>query len=61
MFPDSYFHLGNTLFEKGDLTAAIGCFRRAVELRSEYPEAHNKLCQTLERSNLIDELEACAR
>ena len=56
--PDTYFHLGNTLFEKGDLTAAIGCFRRAVELRSEYAEAHNKLCQTLERSNLIDELEA---
>jgi len=55
--PDSYFHLGNTLFEKGDLTAAIERFRRAVELRSDYPEAHNKLCQTLERSNRIDELE----
>jgi len=54
---DSYFHLGNTLFEKGDLAAAIGRFQRAVELRSDYPEAHNKLCQTLERSNRIDELE----
>jgi len=56
--PDSHFHLGNTLFEKGDLTAAIERFRRAVELRSDYPEAHNKLCQTLERSNRIDEFEA---
>jgi len=55
--PDSHFHLGNTLFEKGDLAAAIGSFRRAVEIRSDYPEAHNKLCQTLERSNRIDELE----
>ena len=55
--PDSYFHLGSTLFEKGDLSAAIGRFQRAVELRSDYPEAHNKLCQALERSNRIDELE----
>ena len=55
--PDTQFHLGNTLFEKGDLAAAIGCFRRAVEIRSDYPEANSKLCQTLERSNRIDELE----
>ena len=54
---DSYFHLGNTLFEKGDLEAAIGRFRHAVGLRPEYPEAHNKLCQALERSNRIDEFE----
>ena len=32
--------------------------RRAVELRSYYLEAHNKLCQTLERANRIDDLAA---
>ena len=32
--------------------------RRAVELRSYYLEAHNILCQTLERANRIDDLAA---
>lgn len=55
---DSHFHLGNALFEKGDLFAAIASFRRAVELRSNYLEAHNKLCQTLERANRTEDLTA---
>jgi tetratricopeptide (TPR) repeat protein len=54
--PDSHYYLGNTLFEKGDLTAATACFRRAIELKPDYLEAHNKLCQALDRANHADQL-----
>ena len=55
--PDSYHFLGNTLLQKGDTTEAIDYFQRAIELRPDYLEAHNKLCEGLERSNRLEELE----
>jgi predicted Zn-dependent protease len=46
-----YFQLGNALFERGDLDAAVDSYRRTTELEPGNLDAHNKLCQTLERSN----------
>ena len=37
---------------------ALDYFKRAIELRPDYLEAHNKLCEGLERSNRVDEMEA---
>jgi tetratricopeptide (TPR) repeat protein len=50
-----YFQLGNALFERGDLDAAVDSYRRTTELEPGNLDAHNKLCQTLERSNRLDE------
>jgi tetratricopeptide (TPR) repeat protein len=49
--------LGNTLLQKGDAGEAVGCFERAIELRPDYLEAHSKLCEALERSNRLEEME----
>ena len=55
--PDTHHFLGTTLLQKGDTGEALGYFERAIELRPEYLEAHNKLCEGLERSNRLDELQ----
>jgi tetratricopeptide (TPR) repeat protein len=51
----SHFHLGNALFESGNLESAVDSYRRAAELDANNFDAHNKLCQTLERSNRLEE------
>jgi tetratricopeptide (TPR) repeat protein len=53
--PGGYFQLANALFEQGDLEAAVNSYRRTTELEPGNLDAHNKLCQTLERSNRLDE------
>lgn len=55
---DTHFFLGNTLLQKGDPGEAVAPFERAIELRPDYLEAHSKLCEALERSNRLDDLEA---
>ena len=51
----SHFHLANAFFESGRLEAAVDSYRRATELHPDNFDAHNKLCQTLERSNRLEE------
>ena len=54
---DTHYFLGNTLLQKGDAAEALEYFERAIELRPDYVEAHSKLCEGLERSNRLEELE----
>ena len=56
--PVSHFHLANAYFELGDLEAAVDSYRRTTELQPGNFDAHNKLCQTLERSNRLEEAAA---
>ncbi len=37
----AHFNLGRTLLLGGDAAAAVGCFRKAVAIKSDYVQAHN--------------------
>jgi len=44
--PDSWVahtNLGNALFRRGDVTQAVSCFMRAIELKPDLAEAHTSL------------------
>jgi tetratricopeptide (TPR) repeat protein len=45
--PAAHFHLGRSLGEAGDMRAAAQEFRRAIQLKEDYPEAHYFLALAL--------------
>ena len=54
---ETHFFLGSTLLQKGDTAEALECFERAIELKPDYVEAHSKLCEGLERTSRLEEME----
>ncbi len=60
--PIYYNNLGNALREARKLEDAVGAYRRAVELKADYAEAHNNLGNALrERGDAAAALTSCAR
>ena len=48
-------NLGNALFRHGNVTEAVSCFMRAIELKPDLAEAHTSLGVALASSGQIDE------
>ena len=47
--------------EQGKLDEAVACYRRALELKPDYAEAHNNLGNALKDQGKLDEAVACYR
>ena len=47
--------------DQGKLDEAIACYRRALELKPDYAEAHNNLGNALKDQGKLDEAVACYR
>jgi tetratricopeptide (TPR) repeat protein len=54
-------NLGTALWKLGRLDAAIASYRRALELRPDYPKAHFNLATVLWKQQRFTEAEACYR
>ena len=46
---------------RGSLDEAVACYRRALELKPDYAEAHNNLGNALQDQGKLDEAVACYR
>ena len=49
------------LKDQGKLEEAVACYRRALELKPDYTEAHNNLGVALKEQGKMDEAAACCR
>jgi protein O-GlcNAc transferase len=49
------------LNDQGKLDEAVACYRRALELKPDYAEAHNNLGNALKDQGKLDEAVACYR
>ncbi len=47
------------LAAQGNPSEAVACYRRALELKSDYAEAHNNLGVVLAEQRNLDEAAAC--
>ena len=47
--------------DQGKLDEAVACYRRALELKPDYAEAHNNLGNALKDQGKLDEAVACYR
>ena len=47
--------------DQGKLDEAVGCYRRALELKPDFAAAHNNLGNTLKEQGKLDEAVACYR
>ena len=52
---------GNALTDQGKLDEAVACYRRALEMKPDYAEAHNNLGNALRDQGRLDEAVACCR
>ena len=52
---------GQCLQDQGKLDEAVACYRRALELKPDYAEAHNNLGNALKEQGKLDEAVACYR
>jgi predicted TPR repeat methyltransferase len=50
-----HYHLGNALYERGQLEDAIGAYRQALALRPDFVEAFNNLAGALQQQGHTDE------
>ena len=49
------------LKDQGKLDEAVACYRRALELKPDYAEAHSNLGNALKDQGKLDEAVACYR
>ena len=47
--------------DQGNLDEAVACYRRALELKPDFAEAHNNLGNALKDQGKLDEAVACYR
>ena len=47
--------------DQGKLDEAVACYRRALELKPDFAEAHNNLGVALKEQGKLDEAVACYR
>ncbi|MBE9094356.1 tetratricopeptide repeat protein [Tychonema sp. LEGE 07203] len=57
--PDRHFKLGNLLFKQGQITYAIACYRRAIELNPNLTAAYQNLAIALKKQGKLDEAAVC--
>lgn len=57
--PDQHFKLGNLLFKQGQITYAIACYRRAIELNPNLTAAYQNLAIGLKKQGKLDEAAVC--
>ena len=56
-----HYNLGTVFNQQGRQHAAIACYRRAIELKSDYPEAHNNLGAVWQRQWKLEQAVDCYR
>ena len=56
-----HYNLGMAYLSKDDLTQAVGCFKKTVELRPDFTAAHEQLTRLLERQKLQQINEGASR
>ena len=52
---NQYFNLGNSLYRLGQLSQAVSCYRKAIELNANYAAAYHNLASALKRQGKLDE------
>ncbi len=57
--PLQHFKLGNILFKQGQITHAIACYRRAIELNPNLNAAYQNLAEALTKQGKLDEAAVC--
>ncbi|MEG5066020.1 tetratricopeptide repeat protein [Microcoleus sp. B3-A4] len=57
--PDQHFKLGNLLFKQGQITYAIACYRRAMELNPNLTAAYQNLAIALKKQGKLHEAAVC--
>jgi tetratricopeptide (TPR) repeat protein len=57
--PDQHFKLGNLLFKQGQITYAIACYRRAIELNPNLTAAYQNLATALKKQGKLHEAAVC--
>ncbi|MEG4455093.1 tetratricopeptide repeat protein [Microcoleus sp. N9_A1] len=57
--PDQHFKLGNLLFKQGQITYAIACYRRAIELNPNLTAAYQNLAIGLKKQGKLHEAAVC--
>ncbi|MEG4403688.1 tetratricopeptide repeat protein [Microcoleus sp. MON2_D5] len=57
--PDQHFKLGNLLFKQGQITYAIACYRRAIELNPNLTAAYQNLAIALKKQGKLHEAAVC--
>ena len=57
--PDQHFKLGNLLFKQRQITYAIACYRRAIELNPNLTAAYQNLATALKKQGKLDEAAVC--
>ena len=56
---NQHFQLGNNLFKQGQITHAIVCYRRAIELNPNLAGAHQNMGKALKQQGKSDEATLC--
>ncbi len=56
---NQYFNLGNTLYREGQISQAVWCYRKAIELNPNYAAAYHNLGSALKRQGKLDESAFC--
>jgi len=54
-----YFNLGNTLYRQDQISQAVWCYRKAIELNANYAAAYHNLGSALKRQGKLDESAFC--
>ncbi|MEP6489566.1 tetratricopeptide repeat protein [Microcoleus vaginatus GB2-A3] len=57
--PEQHFKLGNLLFKQGQITYAIACYRRAIELNPNLTAAYQNLAIALKKQGKLHEAAVC--
>ena len=57
--PEQHFKLGNSLFKQGQITHAIVCYRRAIELKPNWAGAYQNMGKALKQQGKLDEAALC--
>jgi protein O-GlcNAc transferase len=59
MFADAHSNLGNTLKEIGDITGALQCYTRAIQINPSFADAHSNLASIhKDTGNILDAIQS---
>ena len=59
MFADAHSNLGNTLKEIGDISGALQCYTRAIQINPSFADAHSNLASIhKDTGNIVDAIQS---